>query len=911
MTTGVPLYLVSACGTAEEFVAAFRRYADRAGLFVPTAAPLPAGRRGRIAVTLSDGGVMIEGEAEILQSSAKPTVLQGRPGMTIKFVEPDEASKLVIGELEKARLAMRPPPPTVPPRPATIPATPRPVVPAVGGRIDAANALAECVVIGDPASLRDTAASKSGGVKPFAVPAIPSRPGTPSTPPPSATTPPPPREKPATVPPPIPAYPTNTKMTSIGFPAIDKLPAVGVAPAVPITPAPTGNTGKVSNATTLGMPSLERKPDAAPMTTQPGVGVVKSPAPAIDSEATSIGEKPPTKPVADDEATAVGVVVNKVRPASDDEATAFGEMPPKAPAPPKPAAPPPFAAGKNHRATSIGFPAMRTPFETQQVGVVPPPKDSDPSAPIVAKKSGMPSQPRGKTPTAPPPGPRYPTPAAPLPLVRPPAKAPVADEEEKTDLSSIPIAQSEAKAAVADVPETPVPQFDPLAQVAPATTGRSGGMRASEIMAAIGGDDWTMTPDAPAPTVLEKAAPEEPASDAASGPLAKGPPTGNWTISLDPETGWSEPEKVAPPVVPAAPAPAPKPKRGTAGNPNAAIASAQAINVVEWEEKPTGIGEAKIEIDSTLMEPAKIMPVEETDSGPSSSTQEYQPPPLPMPPATPSHAFPASAMMSPSGHQMPPGVMPPSSSQFQTPPPNMFAGSGAVAAVPSKKRWMLIAGSAAAVVVIAVIVILATGGGSKKPKATTGSNTPPPIAAPKTATPDAAPAPEPQGSAQIVETGSGSATETPAPPSPPSGPCKVAVASVPTGADVMLGKQKLGTTPGSFELPCGAESTLTLKKAKFLATSKTVTPSADKANKLTVKLGKTMFSIKVTSTPAGATITVGGKPAGVTPATVKVAGFEASTITISKSGFAPDTSKVTAKSNGQAHHVVLKKATRR
>ena len=92
VTTGPPLYLVSACGSAEEFVAAFRRYADRTGLFVPSSAPLPAGRRGRIALTLSDGGVMIEGEAEILQSSAKPTVLHGRPGMTVKFIEPDEPS---------------------------------------------------------------------------------------------------------------------------------------------------------------------------------------------------------------------------------------------------------------------------------------------------------------------------------------------------------------------------------------------------------------------------------------------------------------------------------------------------------------------------------------------------------------------------------------------------------------------------------------------------------------------------------------------------------------------------------------------------------------------------------------------------------------------------------------------------
>ena len=53
-------------------------------------------------------------------------MLYGRVGMTVKFLEPDEPSKMVLGELEKARLAMKPPAPSVPPRPAEIPAEPRP-----------------------------------------------------------------------------------------------------------------------------------------------------------------------------------------------------------------------------------------------------------------------------------------------------------------------------------------------------------------------------------------------------------------------------------------------------------------------------------------------------------------------------------------------------------------------------------------------------------------------------------------------------------------------------------------------------------------------------------------------------------------------------------------------------------------
>ncbi|HEX7837163.1 MAG TPA: hypothetical protein VF469_06845, partial [Kofleriaceae bacterium] len=150
---GAPIYLVSACASGEEFVAAFRRYADKQGLFIPIGDPLPPGGRTRFAVTLRDGGVMIEGEAEVVSSARVPSVMHGRVGMTLRFLDPDEASKTTLGELERARLAMKPPPPSVPPRPAQIPAEPRPVPPPVQGRIDAVNALAECVAIGDTTAL--------------------------------------------------------------------------------------------------------------------------------------------------------------------------------------------------------------------------------------------------------------------------------------------------------------------------------------------------------------------------------------------------------------------------------------------------------------------------------------------------------------------------------------------------------------------------------------------------------------------------------------------------------------------------------------------------------------------------------------------------------------------------------------
>ncbi|MGE5184402.1 MAG: hypothetical protein ACM31C_20170, partial [Acidobacteriota bacterium] len=268
-----PLYLVSACTSAEEFVAAFRRYADRTGIFVPTAEPLPAGKAGRLALTLKDGGVMIEGEAQVVTSSAKPQGLHGRAGMTIKFVEPDDFSKTVITELEKARLAMKPAPPSVPPRPAQVPAEPRPVPPATGGRIDAANALAECVVIGDASQLRDgspaVSAANSSGALPkagqkFVVPSIPTVPGlgarpkTPTAPPEPAA----PKAEAAkadsakaAVPKPIEPAKADSAKSAVPQPSEPAKPdSAKVAAAKP------EGSKKPARVTRLGMPTVDRLP---------------------------------------------------------------------------------------------------------------------------------------------------------------------------------------------------------------------------------------------------------------------------------------------------------------------------------------------------------------------------------------------------------------------------------------------------------------------------------------------------------------------------------------------------------------------------------------------------------------------------------------------------------------------------
>jgi hypothetical protein len=132
------------------------------------------------------------------------------------------------------------------------------------------------------------------------------------------------------------------------------------------------------------------------------------------------------------------------------------------------------------------------------------------------------------------------------------------------------------------------------------------------------------------------------------------------------------------------------------------------------------------------------------------------------------------------------------------------------------------------------------------------------------------------------------------------------ITTVPPGADVVLGKDVIGTTPAKIPLPCGEESKLVIRKHKFANQTRAVTPTAEGAP-LRLALQKLMFSVKVSSQPAGASISVNGESVAMTPTTMKLPAFEASTITFTKDGFSPETFKVTPRQNNQTVHAQLKR----
>ena len=386
---------------------------------------------------------------------------------------------------------------------------------------------------------------------------------------------------------------------------------------------------------------------------------------------------------------------------------------------------------------------------------------------------------------------------------------------------------------------------------------------------------------------------------------------------------------------------------------------------MQWEDKPTSVGE-KIEIDPTLMEPLKPMPVLDDERvsspappfpnatgqnraiptplpfSPPPQFAQPMPPPLAPPPLVPPPLAPSVAIPTPPPMPAPPGLfsitganqaIPPGLTNVEVldltsrPRPDLtdgntgfFRESGEIpryptestdAINPSRKRTLVIAiGAALAITAVLVVVVFALGGSKKKTtKPDTGSSAPIVNI----------------GSGSAIASGSGSAGSDVAMIRPPDGSngsnmrveppvdagvaapqtCAVDVTSSPTGAEVAIDKTNvLGTTPVTIELPCGVETKLYVRKAKYNGTIKSFTASAENT-KLLVRLAPPMIQVKVTSMPPGATITVGGKVVGITPSTIKLPAQGAS-ITLSKDGFIPDTQKIAPKANG-AHHVNLKK----
>ena len=245
------------------------------------------------------------------------------------------------------------------------------------------------------------------------------------------------------------------------------------------------------------------------------------------------------------------------------------------------------------------------------------------------------------------------------------------------------------------------------------------------------------------------------------------------------------------------------------------------------------------------------------------------------------------------------------------PPGNMYPPGESTALTNTRRRRILIgviAGIGLALVIAAIVIATRDGGDSsddvKSSAAPTGSarSETTPAAAPPAAAPTA--------------TASGSAAETataPAPAAPPAAPqCFVNVTSTPDGADVSLDTGAvIAHTPDTIEVPCGKKVTVRVQKAGMTAQQRSVTGGATPVEvKVALSRPTVNVTVRISSQPMGAAITIDGKSEGVTPTAVQMPAFQAATIVLTKDGFLPDTERVTPRAQGAAVRAVLKKKPR-
>lgn len=931
MTAGVSIYLVSACSTGEEFVAAFRRYADRGSLFVPMSEPIPAGRRGRFALTLAGGGVLVEGDAEVISSSKIPSMLHGRVGMTIRFGDLDDNSKTVLIELEKARLVAKPPAPSISPRVVELPSGPRPKVPAVSVRIDASVALAECTALGDLEALEiSTAAPPKAGPK-FVVPSVPPvgapRPATPT----------------GAVPGPRPHTPSGAQPVA-GRPKTPSVP-----PAMPPLPTfsatmpavrPAPEKSKLSLDAALAKASREIEAAKTDVPPAPFTSSME----AVDGPRTEAMEVPPA-------------------PMTPTEMAAVSPPPPPTPAPPVIGTPPvklllepdleptdlttmPMSPEDLRRKTSLGLaPVQREPapltvrrppttdgddMPVEIVDPIPPELDSRPVAIDDADTSAteqlaepvqMPAAVRAMT--AKPPTIEEPTPSGDW-TITPGVDGPTIEPRKPTPSDVAP----QAGGAPPRLTGNWTIQLDPSAV--------DGWSEPSKVDAVALPD-----PDQPAaekPKKRTKPTPETPpelrpvARSIMMEPLPAAPvegsaPSEEPKVQIDPtlmEAPIVDPSFGAPPPVTLSALQAPS------ISPQLPPVMPQEVPVMPQEvpvmpmQMPVEQRRLATPVPGSMSPMMPMMPMMPID----------RPTPSPIgidPRVTPLPAGLIAQFPPPPGH----GVSPSELVSVPTPPVSGLAGrlvtdggvgffrdSGEIANlsgsgsfpvgdstslidVRRRRRLVVIGISAGVVVALGIVLVVMFAGGDKKGDA----STPPDAASAVTNAPtDAAP--------RVVVTAPDAGVVTPpadatvAPPPKPE--CTVEITTVPPGAEVLVqgSLDVLGVSPAKLPLPCGLEVRLLVRKQRFANVIRSITPTEAGAP-MRITLQRLLFSVKVSSTPAGATISLNGKSVAVTPTTMKLPAFEVSTVTFSKDGFAVESQKITPKQNNQTVHAVLKKKPRR
>jgi hypothetical protein len=154
----------------------------------------------------------------------------------------------------------------------------------------------------------------------------------------------------------------------------------------------------------------------------------------------------------------------------------------------------------------------------------------------------------------------------------------------------------------------------------------------------------------------------------------------------------------------------------------------------------------------------------------------------------------------------------------------------------------------------------------------------------------------------VVRPATGSGSSGPAVSSAPSALCPTRIES-PRDAEVTW-KDQVAIVPTVLPLPCGIEVSLMFRQANHIDAIRKVTATAG-GKPVNARLQRAI-SIAISSMPAGATIFLGKKSLGVTPATIKLPVSSTSVLMLTKDGYEPGTQTITPANDDRPVHVTLR-----
>lgn len=126
------------------------------------------------------------------------------------------------------------------------------------------------------------------------------------------------------------------------------------------------------------------------------------------------------------------------------------------------------------------------------------------------------------------------------------------------------------------------------------------------------------------------------------------------------------------------------------------------------------------------------------------------------------------------------------------------------------------------------------------------------------------------------------------------GPCLLTITSTPAGSTVLVDGRTVGPSPITVAGPC-IRRKVDVTHPRYKLGTQWVNLVASKPSSVDLRLVRPTHSLHITTFPIGATISIGGRRAGTSPAVVQVMGFSGVTVKVEKPGFKPVSTKVYSK----------------